>query len=894
MRLLRLIILLLLPAWPVYADTLSDLRQWDPQQQATQPLSGQWRLTWLEPEQAEQFVTLPFTWDQGTDKPWGAVGFGRIELRSEVLLPAHSRQLALYFDDLKSAARIWVDGVLVLQLGRPGDAHDEIPRLQPAIVPLPLGQARVKLRVELSNHFHHEGGVDMVVRAGTLQALQLDNSRQRALYLLTVGAAFMMALFMGLMDRGAARSLGGAPFAAILILAGMRAVSSGGLLDYYLEWPALWVYRLEYLSGHLFAPAYGLLLLRLFPAELSRHVLRLMLVVGALGAAATLLLPASFFTLLRDPCALWLLLSELYFLAALLLAARRRRPGALGVLLGMLVLDFTIVNDLMMYSLSVPTLNLIPLGVLFFLLSHGLVVGSRVTAALRRSNELREDLQRLNASLEARVEERTAALAVARDQALHEARQSLERQAMLSHELRTPLVAIQGHLQLLGRDALGREQAQRLETVQVAAQSLTDVLDGLMLLSRAEKLELPPAQVFSPVRLVEECAAIFRPQAEARGLSLLTRCAADLPAFVLGNPQPLRQVLYNLLGNALKFTQAGYVEISLACRGSGLALRVTDTGPGIREELQPRIFEAFVRDPQADQAGIGLGLYISARLAELMGATLALQSTTGKGTCIDLWLPWQAAAEPEPGEDGLAQLQGLRVLLVEDVEVNRLVTAELLEDWGCEVSTASCGVAAVDACAANTFDLVLMDMRLPDIDGLTASRRIRQQAHGRGPMLVALTANARDLHPDQWRAAGLTAVLAKPLRRHEFLALVETWEQPSGTPAETSEDISEARLDVLRGWLGAALFDRLLPTLVDSLQQVRDALAALGPADVPAEQVAVICHRLRGSALNFGLDSLARAAEQTERLSQVPALLVLLDRHLQLLRERLQQEHGHE
>lgn len=895
MRLLRLILLLLLPAWPVYADALSDLRQWDPQQQATQPLTGAWRLTWLEPEQAEQYVTLPFTWSRGTEKPWGQVGFGHIELRSELLLPPHSRQLALYFDDIKSAARIWVDDALVLQLGRPGDALDEIARLQSAIVPLPLGQARVKLRVELSNHFHHEGGIDMAVRAGTLQALQLDSSRQRALYLLTVGAAFMMALFMGLMDRGAARSLGGAPFAAILILAGMRAVSSGELLDYYLEWPALWIYRLEYLSGHLFAPAYGLLLLRLFPAELSRHVLRLMLLVGALGAAATLLLPASFFTLLRDPCALWLLLSELYFLAALLLAARRRRPGALGVLLGMLVLDFTIINDLMMYSLSVPTLNLIPLGVLFFLLSHGLVVGSRVTAALRRSNELRDDLQRLNASLEARVEERTAALAVARDQALHEARQSLERQAMLSHELRTPLVAIQGHLQLLGRDVQGSEQAQRLETVQVAAQSLTDVLDGLMLLSRAEKLELPPAQVFSPVRLIEECAAIFRPQAEARGLGLLTRCAADLPAFVLGNPQPVRQVLYNLLGNALKFTQEGYVEISLACRDGGLALRVTDTGPGIRTELQPTIFEAFVRDPQAGQAGIGLGLYISARLAELMGATLALQSSPGKGTCIDLWLPWRVAAEPEPGEEeGLAQLQGLRVLLVEDVDVNRLVTAELLEDWGCEVITASCGVEAVDACAANTFDLVLMDMRLPDIDGLTASRRIRQLTHGRGPMLVALTANARDLQFDQWRAAGLTAVLGKPLRRHELLALVETWEHPPATQPQTYEGISEARLDVLRGWLGASLFDRLLPRLVESLQEVRDALAALGGTDAAAEQVALLCHRLRGSALNFGLDSLARAAEQTERLSQVPDLLVLLDRHLQLLRERLQQGYEHE
>ena len=125
------------------------------------------------------------------------------------------------------------------------------------------------------------------------------------------------------------------------------------------------------------------------------------------------------------------------------------------------------------------------------------MVGSRVVAALQHSNQLRDDLQRLNASLEARVDERTRALAVARDQALHEAQQSLEREAMLSHELRTPLVAIQGHLQLLDQGGLDGRQQQRIETVRTAAQSLTDVLDGLMLLSRAE-LELPAAQAFSP------------------------------------------------------------------------------------------------------------------------------------------------------------------------------------------------------------------------------------------------------------------------------------------------------------------------------------------------------------------------------------------------------------
>lgn len=883
-----------LPAWAAQAEPLNDLRAWNPVPGALHVLDGAWRLTWLEPAQAEQEVQLPFTWKRGTPKPWGEVGFGRIELRSELLLPEHTEPLALYFDDFKSAARVWIDGNLAFERGRPGDAEQEVQRLQSAIVPLPLGAKRVAVRIELSNHFHHEGGIDMEVRAGTLAGLLLDASRQRALYLLTLGGALMMALFMALMDRSATRALGGLPFAVLLVLAGLRTASSGELLDHYLQWPSVWIYRIEYLSGHLFSPVYGVLLLRLFPDELSRRVQRVLVVVGALGALVTLGTPAAFFTLTRDPCAIWLLLCELYFLGALVLAVRRRRPGALVALAGMLVMDATIVNDLLLYSLSVPTLNLIPLGILFFMLSHGVVVGSRVIDALQRSKRLSRDLQRLNASLEARVEERTQALAVARDQALHEARQSLERQAMLSHELRTPLVAIQGHLHLLAGDGLDPEQRHRLDTVRVAAQSLTDVLDGLMLLSRAEKLELPPAQVFSPERLVQECAAIFRPQAEARGLRLLTRCADDLPAYVLGHPQPLRQVLYNLLGNALKFTDQGQVLVILERSSQGLALRVADTGPGIRHELQPTLFDAFVRDPEAGQPGIGLGLYISARLAALMGARLALDSAPGQGTRIDLWLPWQAAEAPAPvQEEESALLQGLRVLLVEDVEVNRLVTAELLERWGCQVSTARDGREGVEACATGTFDLVLMDLRLPDIDGLTASRLILQQARSAPPVLVALTANARDLDPRQWREAGLRAVLGKPLRRDALLAVLEDWDAPGEAPPAQAEAFSEARLEALRGWLGHALFDRLLPTLVASLEEVRDALVHLPEAPEAARlELSALCHRLRGSTLNFGLDGLAQAAERTERPEQVPELLAILERHLLLLRQRLEREAG--
>lgn len=888
-RMRAVLFLLLLVAFGVQATPAQqDIRGWDSTQGSVN-LTGEWQLTWLSPQRPTRSVVLPFTWNDTATQPWGSVGFGHIALETELLLPDIGIPLALYFDDFKSAARIWVNDHLVVQRGVPGDAQTERARLQSAIVPLPIGAERARIRIELSNHFHHEGGIDMPVRLGEMQALQLASQQHSGLYLLLCGAALMMALFMGLLDRSSARAFGGAPFAAMLLLAGLRAASSGELLDQYFGWPALWNYRVEYLSGHLFAPAYGYLLLRLFPQETWRPLVRLMLGVGVLGAVLTLLMPPSFFTLLRDPCALWLVLSELYFLGCTVLAIKRRRPGAWIILLGMLAMDAAVINDLAMYSLGVQTLNLIPLGVLLLLLTHGLVVGNRVVSALARNIELREDLQRLNTTLEGRVEERTQALAVARDQALHEAEQSLQRQAMLSHELRTPLVAIQGHLQLLDPLTLPRDVQQRIRTVQAAAMSLTEVLDGLMLLSKAETVRVPSMSPFAPRALVEECAAVFRPQAEAKGLRLEVSCSEAVPAFVEGAAPSLRQILFNLLGNAIKFTESGSVFLSLTLQARGLLLTVRDTGCGVAPELQSEIFKAFVRDARAGRPGIGLGLYIVARLAELLDGWVQCTSQTDVGTSVELWLPWGATEEPEEiFEDDCQALHGLRVLLVEDVEVNREVTSELLRRWGCQVSAVASGCGAVDACLGQLFDVVLMDVHLPDIDGLEACRRILKTSAGHKPQILALTANAADLDPALCRSAGLLGILAKPLRREELVALLTDSAAASASKAESVVDQDEAQLSLqrlaqLREWLGGEVFDRLLPRLHASLLEVRSGLLECAADGSTEARRRHLCHRLQGSAVNFGFSRLAACAASAAESGHLPGLLDELERHLSLL-----------
>lgn len=1133
---LLLWLVLLCPLAGLAAPAVNDLRDWQPSAQGVRTLDGLWQLRWREPLRAERQVRLPFTWHNGERRLWGGVGFGQIELSTQLLLPPGDAELALRIDDIKSAARIWVDDELVAQRGVPGDARHEEARLEPLLVPLPNDRETVALRIEISNHFHREGGVDMPIQIGLYASLHHDQARHQALYQFTMGGAVLMALFMGLLSRGHTRELGGAEFSMMLVLAALRAASTSDVLDLLLGWPALWVYRVEYLSGLLYPAVYGMLLYRLFPLDLDRRWVRLLQGVSLTCAVLILITPAAFFTNMRNPCAAWIVFWSLYFLIITCIAVRRRRQGAQAILGGMLLLTLTVFNDLLLHTEGILTLNLIPLGVLAFLLSHGLVLGQRVLAALGHNIQLSERLQGLNASLELRVEQRTEglrksrdlldstlaqvqtavlsldaegrisalnerfqtlfglreqpascaelvaqllqsgmamsvdechalvplpearlreredlhlgngliievhrrslteggwvstyadvtalrlaaqdpqggtagqwsldlgsrrlqgsegywallgyphgnvpgelwlahqrvrswpswvhpldrpllrdawraalrgagelqvklrvahaggqwmwvslrgrcildrrrrpqrwvgvlenidrqersqqALEEARDKALRDARHTAELLAELSHELRTPLVAIHGHLTLLFDDATSPQVRLRLGTVLAAASGLTELLDGLLALARAEAVQLPQRSRFDVGGLLGECVAILQPLARDKGLALEMYVDPRLPGTVDGMPSGLRQVIYNLIGNAIKFTERGGVRVRLeALPGDGgLLLSVIDSGPGIPNAQFGTVFEPFTRlDRHEGVPGIGLGLYIVQRLVELMGGVISLDSHEGVGTQVRVQLPWPLLREPLPQSLPDTALAGLYTLLVEDVDINRAVTCELLERWGCRVDAVADGGSAVEQCRRCEYDLVLMDMRLPDIDGLTAARLIREQTRGIGPLIVALSANARELDIRECRAAGLDGILAKPLQRGSLQALLSGQDGFASLAEEGSAgDISGLRLAQLRDWLGEGVFDRLLPTLLESLREVRAGLHGLDEQqpDLRA-RLESLRHRLRGSAMNFGLQALASAAERTDGPARVPMLLACLDEHLALLEDWL-------
>ena len=370
-------------------------------------------------------------------------------------------------------------------------------------------------------------------------------------------------------------------------------------------------------------------------------------------------------------------------------------------------------------------------------------------------------------------------LARARDGALNASEAKTQFLANMSHEIRTPMNGVMGVLHLLKHEPLSDDGRGLVAEALGCGEMLAAILDDVIDLSRIEAgmLELASEPVDARA-LIEGVLQLLRPQADAKALTL----TADIDPAVgvlLGDPVRLRQGLFNLVGNAVKFTLRGGVTLRAfpvpIGDGPGLRFEVIDTGVGICPEAQTSLFERF---HQADASntrrfgGSGLGLAITRRLAEMMGGGVGFASTPGQGSTF--WIeiaaiPCEAAPAAPEFEGGW--LEGLSVLLVEDNPTNRLIATRLLVSFGAAVVTAEDGLLGVEAAARGGIDLILMDIQMPGIDGVEATRRIRafDGPEGRVP-IIALTANVLGHQTAAYRAAGMDGVVGKPIAPNALLA----------------------------------------------------------------------------------------------------------------------------
>jgi signal transduction histidine kinase/CheY-like chemotaxis protein len=751
-----------------------DLRQTDLSNK-TITLSGEWQFYWqqllTQPNLTEvpTYVTLPQLWTatqvQGKNLP--AQGYATYMLT--LLLPSkHDSLAAVLVPDFYTAFNLYANGKLVAKDGQVGtNKNEEVPHWSTQIVPLQTNADTVQLCLQISNFTHAKGGIAKLLQIGNYNTLTLKNKQHLAQDMFLGGCLFMGGLFfLGLFmfsrnDRAILF------FALFCIFYSYRIVGAE-LYALHTIFPSLpfgLTIRLEYISLCGFVICFAHYVEHLFPQESNRRISFLFIGISALYGITALLTPPIFFTSFINYYLVVLLVYIVYGMYVFVRAWQHKQPGAqYGFWSGVVILVLFLIT-LLNYFAILPQYRITQLiGYVAFFFLQALVLSYRSSFKLILARQQAEEGL------------------VAKSRFL----------STMSHEIRTPLNAVLGLTQLLQKDTknLTTEQQQYLQALDFSGVNLMKIVNNVLDYSKLEAgkatLELNATNIKT---LLQNIETSYKKAAADKNITFTTEAANTLPEFIMADATKLSQVLFNLVGNAIKFTNVGHVKLLLQNASDtttpsnhcGIKFIVEDTGIGIKSQQLQAIFEPFA---QADSStnrsygGTGLGLAICRQILHLQQTELHLNSQTGKGTKFFFT---QTFSMPTSAQNvttditvkPLLPFKPENVLLVEDNAINVMVAKKMLEKWGLSADVAVDGHEAVSNFDAAKHKLILMDLQMPGMDGYEATRTIRKQY--KDVPIIALTAEtAEDIKADIL-TAGMNDLVLKPFKQNDLHAALQKY-----------------------------------------------------------------------------------------------------------------------
>jgi signal transduction histidine kinase/CheY-like chemotaxis protein/HPt (histidine-containing phosphotransfer) domain-containing protein len=582
------------------------------------------------------------------------------------------------------------------------------------------------------------------------------------------------------------------------------------------------------------------------------------------------------------------------------------RSRVMGMFMGILPADASSITDV--------SLNL--LSILLFTCANAL----DNSALYRKLNEY-------NRTLEDAIRARTQELRIALERA--QVANVAKRQfvANMSHEIRTPMNGIMGIVDLLKDTPLTEEQQRYLGIIRNSSVALMTVINDILDFSKIEAGKLSLESVDVDIRsIVDQTVQLFRPRAQEKGISLEANVSPEMPAVLCGDPVRVSQVLNNFVGNAVKFTEHGDVTITVSVddqdeHSSTVRCSVADSGIGISPEIRGMLFQPF---NQADGSstrkfgGTGLGLAISRQLAEMMQGGVGVESSPGVGSTF--WFTVRlsnrlqpegaAATGPEPPAKSHRQSigeipHGLRVLVAEDNEANQIVATLMLDRLGCHTDIVANGQAAIEAVAANTYDIVFMDCQMPVMDGFEATRLIRRiEGTSAHRTIIAMTANALQGEKERCLETGMDDYVAKPVVLEELEQVIRRWgaadrggqsgaPRPSGNESLSLDLTRLNHLQELSKRRDPALFSKLLKSfLTDAPDRIGILKKALAVDDT--KTVFTVAHSLKGISGNIGAKVMTSLSQElqvmgdTGSLSGAGAVIGKLEQEFSLVKAELE------